>query len=86
MQLLEIYKDTLAEIGKAETKHPGWPRDVVHGAAIAAEECGSMVKAAVDLYYHRGSRQQLKKETLHMIAMGFRLLMHLEEYRPAEEE
>ena len=82
MQLLEIYKDTLAEIGKAEAKHPTWPSDVVHGAAITAEECGSMVKAALDFYYGRGDRAQLKKEMLHMIAMGFRVLLHLDDYRP----
>ena len=66
-----------AELRKAEAKFPGWPDDVVHGAAIMAEETGEAVKAALDLYYGRGSREQLWKETAQTGAMAIRLLLYL---------
>lgn len=41
----------LDEIRRAEEKWPGWPDDVIHGAAIVAEEAGEVVKAALDCTY-----------------------------------
>jgi hypothetical protein len=65
------------ELRKAEAKFPGWPNDVVHGAGIMAEEAGEAMKAALDLYYGRGSRQQLWKEAAQTGAMAIRLLLYL---------
>lgn len=62
---------------KAETKFPGWPDDVVHGAAIMAEEAGESVKAALDLYYGRGDIANLKKEVAQTGAMAIRFLIYL---------
>ena len=43
------------ELRIAETYHPEWPKDVVHGAAVVAEEAGELVQAALDATYHCGN-------------------------------
>jgi hypothetical protein len=58
------------ELRKAEAKFPGWPDDVVHGAAIMAEEAGEAVKAAIDLHYGRGDIDEVVKEAAQTGAMA----------------
>lgn len=65
------------ELQRAEEKFPSWPDDIVHGAAIVAEEAGEIVKAALDLYYGRGNIIHLIKETRQTAAMAVRLLIYL---------
>ena len=69
-----------AELLAAEEKFPGWPSDVIHAAAIVAEECGELVRAAVDFHFGRGSREALQKEAVQTGAMAQRFLMHIEDY------
>jgi hypothetical protein len=76
------------ELRKAEEKHPGWPEDLVYGAAIVSEEAGELTKACYDLHLLRQrfndktiattqARQRVKKEAAHTAAMGIRFLLNL---------
>ena len=76
----------LTEILEAEEQHPGWPRDVIHAAAIAFEEKGELLKAAIDFHFGRGSREELIKEASQLGAMAARFLMHVKDYEPNEEQ
>lgn len=69
----------LEEMARAEEIHPVWPLDVVHGAAILAEEVGSVLKAALDVYYDRGTSKNLYKEIIHVGAMAIRFLLIFED-------
>lgn len=82
MEFGEIEALFLQEILAAEEQHPGWPRDVIHAAAIAFEEKGELLKAAIDFYFGRGSREELIKEAGQLGAMAARFLMHVEDYEP----
>ena len=72
-----VISTIFAELQKAELKFPGWPDDIVHGAAIIAEESGEVIKAALDYYYSRGDVAKLIKETAQTGAMAIRLLIYL---------
>lgn len=63
------------ELKRAERIHPVWPKDVVHGAAILAEEAGEVVKAALDEYYGRGAPQNLQEEVVQTAAMALKFLL-----------
>ncbi len=81
MKIEEISKLIFAEILAAEKKFPGWPKDVVHAAAIVAEECGELVKASLDFHYGRGTKGVLRNEVVQTGAMVYRFLMDIERYR-----
>ena len=44
-------KHIMAEVARARKKHPNWPADPIHQAAIVAEEAGETVQAALDCVY-----------------------------------
>ncbi len=67
----------LAELARAEAKHPHWPADPVHAAAILAEESGELTQAALDFYYGQGSLQRMKEEAIQCGAMALRFLENL---------
>ncbi len=48
---LEFYERVEDEYGKAETKHPSWPSDVVHASAIINKEAGKLTQACIDATY-----------------------------------
>jgi len=76
-----------AELKKAEAKFPGWPEDVVHGAAILAEEAGETVQAALDYYYHRcESKEKMIKEAAQAGAMALRFLTAIIEKEEVNDE
>ncbi len=80
MKIEEISKLIFTEIIAAEKKFPGWPKDVVHAAAIVAEECGELVKASLDFHYGRGTKGVLRNEVIQTGAMVYRFLMDIERY------
>jgi hypothetical protein len=41
----------IAELEDARSKHPQWPQDVVHQAAIVSEESGELIRAALQFEY-----------------------------------
>ncbi len=67
----------MTELKAAQKKHPGWPDDVIHQAAIMGEEAGESIQAAIDVYYAQGSLEKLKKEVAQTGAMAIRILMNL---------
>lgn len=69
----------LSELGKAKEKHPEWPLDVIHGAAIVAEESGELVRAALNFQYEKGQFFQMHKEAVQTGAMAIRFLSELPE-------
>lgn len=80
MNKAEVIEIIFDELRKAEEKHPGWPSDVVHAAAILGEEAGEVVKAALDLHYggfKEMDMDNLKTEAAQTGAMAIRLLVNL---------
>ena len=65
------------ELTRAETKHPNWPKDVLHQIAIINEESGEATKAALHLVYERGTIEELKEELVQTAAMCIRMLKNL---------
>jgi hypothetical protein len=83
MEPRETYPAIISALLKAEEKFPGWPKDIVHGAAIIQEECGELVKASLNFYYgRRKDKWAILREALQTGAMVFRFLMHLDDYQP----
>ncbi|HEC62731.1 hypothetical protein LCGC14_2197380 [marine sediment metagenome] len=80
MYIPAISKEIFKELKAAEEKFPEWPTDVIHAAAIVAEESGELVKAAIDFHYGRGSKSELLREAVQTGAMAFRFLIDLEHY------
>ena len=72
--------DLFAELRRAEAKFPGWPRDLIHGAAIVAEESGELVQAALQATYNEPRDYDLThayKEATQVAAMGLRMMLAL---------
>lgn len=39
------------ELAASRKKHPTWPRDIIHAAAVVAEESGELIRAALQAHY-----------------------------------
>lgn len=80
------------ELIKAEKKFPGWPRDVIHGVAIIAEELGESTQAALKLHFGDvgldEGKEHLIIEVAQTGAMALRMLFSLLDERayPEQEE
>jgi hypothetical protein len=73
----QVIETVFDELRKAETKHPSWPTDPIHAAAIVAEEAGELVQASIDHYYTVECKERIIKEAAQTAAMGIRLLINL---------
>lgn len=67
----------MVELRSAQEKHPGWPDDIIHQAAIMVEEAGESIQAAIDVYYKGEPIDKLKKEVAQTGAMAIRILINL---------
>lgn len=65
------------EFDRARQKHPKWcgADDVIHGAAVVAEESGELVRAALMAHYEGGSLVEMQKEAVQTGAMALRFLL-----------
>lgn len=84
MKKLDILHLVSEELKKAKAKHPVWPDDIIHRAAIVVEEAGELIQAAVD-YKQAKNEEEKKKACENMIveaaqtgAMTFRFLENME--------
>jgi NTP pyrophosphatase (non-canonical NTP hydrolase) len=77
MENEKIIEMIVRELRIAEEKHPCWPDDIVHAAAILAEEAGEVVKDALDVHYSGKSTDDLKIEIAQVGAMAIRMLENL---------
>lgn len=67
----------MTELIAAQEKHPGWPDDIIHQAAIMVEEAGESIQAAIDIHYKNQQIDKFKKEVAQTGAMAIRILMNL---------
>lgn len=72
-----VYAAVEAELQRARTKYPQWPLDIVHAAAIAAEESGEVTKAVNNFYWRQGADtvDDIRAEAVQAIAMLWRFLV-----------
>ncbi len=65
----------LSELGKAEEKHPEWPEDMIHAAAVVAEKSGELVQASLDHHYFKGNPAAMRREAAQVGAVAIRFLI-----------
>lgn len=65
------------EYEQAKIKHPNWPKDGIHRAAIVAEEAGELIKACLQYEYETGNIMEIRDEAVQTGAMAFRFLTQL---------
>jgi hypothetical protein len=70
-QIFEVVKLALAS---AREKYPDWPVDIVHAAAVVAEESGELVQAALDWHYKGARIERTFEEAIHTIVTAVRFL------------
>jgi len=73
-----IMLEVAAELRSAKQKFPEWPHDMVHGAAIVAEESGELQQACLQAAYEQGPREKAHTEAIHTAAMAIRFLMNFD--------
>ncbi|MFL5808068.1 MAG: hypothetical protein ACJ749_01025 [Flavisolibacter sp.] len=88
LEILNAFWDTLdfktkailaefaAEMQSAKVKHPDWPVDVIHQAAIVAEESGELVRAALQSTYENADKDHITREAIQTGAMCLRVLVN----------
>lgn len=81
MFLNHPHRDTVIaickEVAEATIKHPVWPREPIHAAAVVAEESGELVRASLQYVYEGGDVEAIRTEALHTAATCVRLLAWL---------
>lgn len=83
--LVEILTDVLLEVERAEGKHPEWPRDAIHAAAIVAEESGELVRASLWFMYEGAEIRPAKTEAIQVACTAIRFLKNLQHYDNAKQ-
>jgi NTP pyrophosphatase (non-canonical NTP hydrolase) len=81
----------LVELMRDRQKHPSWPVDAVHAAAVLTEETGELTQAALDFHYaglvrpanRAADRKRMMDEAVQCGAMALRFLLALDHYEPA---
>jgi len=74
-----IIMNVMAEVTRAESLHPAWPRDVVKAASLCSEECGELVRAANTFDETRTGKKDIATEAIHTAATAIRFLKNIEE-------
>ncbi len=64
----------ISELQEARKKHPKWPKDLIHQAAIVSEEAGETVKAALQNGYETGRYYDVMREAIHVAATAVRMV------------
>lgn len=66
------------ELARAISKHPYFPVDPIHAAAVIGEEAGELVQAALQVTYENGNWSRLREEAVQVGAMALRFLINIE--------
>lgn len=77
MDIDSILAGIQRELKYAETKHPDFAKDLVHKAAVLAEEAGEAVRATLLHEYEGGDIEEVKIELLQTAAVCIRILKEL---------
>lgn len=80
IKLAKVEMAIQTELRYAISTYPGWPDDIVHAAAIVAEEAGELLQVANNVrWQHKdgGSVAKLRKEAIQTAAMAVRFLLNL---------
>ena len=64
----------ITELKEAKKKHSKWPTDLIHQAAIVAEEAGETVKSALENAYETGRYYDVMREAIHTAATAIRMV------------
>ena len=72
-----IVAPILAEVARAEKKHPVWPTDKVYAATIVQEESGELTRACLQYQLEGGLIYEISKEAIHTAATCIRLLKNI---------
>lgn len=56
--LSNVVGHVFAELARAAIKHPVFPLDIIHGAAIVGEESGELLRACLQLVYETGQKKE----------------------------
>lgn len=74
------------EVERAQKKHPDWPTDMIHAAAIVGEESGELTRAALQWTYEGADIIDAQKEAIQVAATAIRFLIGLSElnYTPQQ--
>lgn len=70
----------MAELEKAEEKHPIWPKDMIHAAAIVGEESGELIRAALQFKYENGEAKEAFTEAIQTAVTSIRFLKNYHTY------
>lgn len=78
-----IFDAVRAEVGRARSRYPAWPENIVMAVAVAAEEMGEVVKDANTYYWRQGNAtpETIRKEAIQAMAMLVRVLEETPEMR-----
>ncbi len=79
MKLEKILEKAFAECERAERLHPVWPKSLIHGGMLVAEEQGEMNRAILDHDEKKGSKQNIITVAIHTLAVTIRFLKNIEE-------
>lgn len=71
---LWIILNIVAELQRAEQKHPQWPTDIIHAAAVVGEESGELTQAALQYHYENGGMATCQVEAIHVAVTAIRFL------------
>lgn len=70
-----------SEKAAAETRHPVWPEDMIHQAAIVAEESGELIRAVLNYVQGKKRYYEIHHEAKQTGAMALRMLVNLPEMK-----
>jgi NTP pyrophosphatase (non-canonical NTP hydrolase) len=70
--------EILAELDRSEQKHPNWPSDQIHAAAVIAEEAGELVRAVNEETWKGADPKLSDEEAVQTAAMCLRFILNRE--------
>lgn len=75
----EINRIVAAEYERAVNKHPLFPKDKIHAAAIVCEESGELIRECLNNVYHNENNiTNIKTEAIQTIVTAIRFLENLD--------